>query len=1351
MSGCSQLPFSSRRTFPGRPSRRKTSKHQLGVEALERRDLLATGLGVLPGLTDTPAERYVTSLYYDLLQRVPLTAEISGWVTALNAGQSYTAIASGILSSTEYRNNVAQDAYLRLLGRAPVAEEVDFWSHSLQAGLSDRQLQAQFLGSPEDAARQVSLSRDWLTGLYQDTLGRAPDAVGLATWNQLLQQGTSREVIALDVLNSTEANARLVTDVFQNQLGRDPDAVGLSAFVTNLGQGMTTAQMELLITSSPEYIAAPNSDADPTSAGTAAGLPLHFDFGSRSSPLAPGYTRVPLVAYSAIRGFGWANIPGMFWRDRGTPDPLTRDEHLGKDSTFEVKLPDGTYNVTVTLGDAFYPRTSVSVWAQGTQLASGLSSAAGQFLQPTYHVVIANGRLDLRLTAPTTDWFSITGLDISAATTNPPPVLTVAAGPDQTSEEGQAVQFSATASGGTGSLSYLWNFGDGTSASTLNPSHTYIDNGNYTATLTVTDTTGATKPASVRITVQNVAPTVSMDNDYIGDTQTSITFGATVTDPGSADMAAGFRYAWDFGDGTTSTLSAPLHAYAQAGNYTITLVVTDKDGGSTTATATARITDTTTVDVLPTPDGNVPNFGAHPTVVSIHSGAWSDVHTWSTGQLPATGDVVSIAPETTVTYDVVSDAHLKTVAIQAGGHLVFRTDINTRLVVGTILVMPDGELQVGTVDQPVQANVTADIVIADQPIDLTVDPEQFGTSLLVFGKVTMAGAPKSPTFVRLAVEPKAGDSTLTLQDPVSGWLPGDKLVLPDSRQLTVETSGANYSSELEKLALQSVSADGKVLTLTSPLQFDHPGARDAAGVLDFLPHVNNLTRNVILESENPAGTRGQTLFVGRADVDIRSVAFIELGRTQNSTIDNTTLDSNGQVTHIGTNEEGRYPVHFDHLIGPTNPQANGYQYNFVGNTINGADPDESSADNSYDSGYGNPKWGVVIHASDYGLIQDNVVYKTWGAGVATEDASESFNVIAHNSVVWVDGVGGRADHDNDPLHAGEEGAGFWFRGPDNYVRDNVVSDVYGDDITVYGYIYSFVYLGKRNIPTFQGADPSQPGQFVTLDMNATPLLQFEGNEAYGALDGGLTIWWLGTFGTTPNLQTPESVVKDFRVWNATYYGMFLYENYHLTIDGLVVRGQGGIGIFIADYLTYDLDITNADIQGMDVGYGASTSGGDSTQTIENSYLHNIADVVVPNMWTSSYRADYIGSRKVVIRNDQFDVRPLWWSTQTPLAIRMDWDTTGVRNLTASDEVDVYAYNQVSGDDFRVYYTQQAPDYIVPQAVYNSDGTPMDTGAPVAGLTNQQSWDEYHIAIGGAVAPSTAESMAGIGNGLVAPI
>jgi PKD repeat protein len=137
-------------------------------------------------------------------------------------------------------------------------------------------------------------------------------------------------------------------------------------------------------------------------------------------------------------------------------------------------------------------------------------------------------------------------------------------------------------------LTYAWTFGDGTSATTSssNLTHVYADNGTYNVSVTVTDAAGASSSATSTVTVANVAPAVSI----VANTPLTMVSGLGVgilgkfTDPGPDSP---WSYSIDWADGTpdagtvhsTSTPIAGAHRYLTAGHYTVTLSVTDKDGG----------------------------------------------------------------------------------------------------------------------------------------------------------------------------------------------------------------------------------------------------------------------------------------------------------------------------------------------------------------------------------------------------------------------------------------------------------------------------------------------------------------------------------------------------------------------------------------------------------------------------------------------------------------------------------------------------------------------------------------------------------------------------------------------------
>src|SRR5262249_46072987 len=84
-------------------------------------------------------------------------------------------------------------------------------------------------------------------------------------------------------------------------------------------------------------------------------------------------------------------------------------------------------------------------------------------------------------------------------------------------------------------------------------------------------------------------------------------------------------------------------------------------------------------------------------------------------------------------------------------------------------------------------------------------------------------------------------------------------------------------------------------------------------------------------------------------------------------------------------------------------------------------------------------------------------------------------------------------------------------------------------------------------------------------------------------------------------------------------------------------------------------------------------------------------------------------------------------------------------------VQVYDYNGAPGDDFRLYFNEQRPGFVVPYTGdIQADPGYARLGAPVRGLTNEQCWQGYRLAIAGAVAPADAGTRTGI-DGLIGPL
>ncbi|TAE48993.1 MAG: PKD domain-containing protein [Bacteroidetes bacterium] len=140
------------------------------------------------------------------------------------------------------------------------------------------------------------------------------------------------------------------------------------------------------------------------------------------------------------------------------------------------------------------------------------------------------------------------------------------------------VTFDASASQGTGPLSYQWSFGNGNSASGPTqgaPGAAYINPGVYTVTLTVTSITGQVSPP--------VSQTITVFANPVADFSFTPAFGCPdlpvqLTDlstPAGTTPISGWT--WDFGDGGSSSLQNPVHSFG-SGTYSLTLIAVDANG-----------------------------------------------------------------------------------------------------------------------------------------------------------------------------------------------------------------------------------------------------------------------------------------------------------------------------------------------------------------------------------------------------------------------------------------------------------------------------------------------------------------------------------------------------------------------------------------------------------------------------------------------------------------------------------------------------------------------------------------------------------------------------------------------------
>ncbi|MFO7822728.1 MAG: PKD domain-containing protein, partial [Cyclobacterium sp.] len=288
---------------------------------------------------------------------------------------------------------------------------------------------------------------------------------------------------------------------------------------------------------------------------------------------------------------------------------LYQTERWAKTLTYSIPVPNGVYLVS-TYHNELYFGTSKGPSAQAGQRVYSIY-LEGQLVREDFDLFVANnnqamvlefeevtvtdGILNIMMDASANN-ASVCGISIVSGQLSEPEPESIPQASVNTGNAPLTVSFTGTGSTGSGSLSYLWDFGDGSSSTLADPEHTFTTAGVYLVSLTVTDENGSTATATLSITV----------NEYVEPTgpeslaEASVTTGTaplTVSFTGSGSTGTGtLTYLWDFGDGNSSTLADPEHSFTTVGVYQVNLTVTDDNG----STAASPLSITVTEYVEPT-------------------------------------------------------------------------------------------------------------------------------------------------------------------------------------------------------------------------------------------------------------------------------------------------------------------------------------------------------------------------------------------------------------------------------------------------------------------------------------------------------------------------------------------------------------------------------------------------------------------------------------------------------------------------------------------------------------------------------------------------------------------------------
>ncbi len=586
------------------------------------------------------------------------------------------------------------------------------------------------------------------------------------------------------------------------------------------------------------------------------------------------------------------------------------------------------------------------------------------------------------------------------------------------------------------------------------------------------------------------------------------------------------------------------------------------------------------------------NLVSKKTNETIASGDWSNPAIWKSGKVPQDGARVVIHSDHRVVINSQIETPLRTVLVE--GELAFNPHKNTKLIVDTIVTTNNSILRIGEPREPIDSDKKAEIIISDYDSEGMItddatspdyDPLRIGQGILTNGEFLAHGESKTPYITISDSGVGAGENIITLDEEPENWHIGDKVVI-----LGVSEKG----TEAEVRTITNL--DGDTITLNTPLEYNHIVPDTTIPNLDLKVHVANLSRNIVIKTD-PAKIapypnkndmqnvehRGHVLFMHTNNVNISDIEFDDLGRTNKKyKLDETTFTSeapDAKVTHIGTNQAARYPVHF-HRAG----------FNEKLGRVRECVVNQS------------PGWGYVNHSSN-AIMEENIAYGVYGSSFITE-AGDEHGVFKANMAIATRGVG-RSDvrdwkqreHYDD---WGFQGNGFWMLGFYVDVVDNIVN---GSSNFAYA-------LTKKTIDSVTGVIE---GDKEVKHYNVM-IKTFVGNVAYGN-SGGVIGILSGTRKRGNNLE-PELFTNTLVYANGASTKGELFSwwyPYNITMKDTTIVGDihnpkyTGIGSQTKLRRTH---LINTKVEGLKVGIVLPIYQG--TNTVENGYFNNLVNMYYPH-------------------------------------------------------------------------------------------------------------------------------------------
>jgi hypothetical protein len=370
---------------------------------------------------------------------------------------------------------------------------------------------------------------------------------------------------------------------------------------------------------------------------------------------------------------------------------------------------------------------------------------------------------------------------------------------------------------------------------------------------------------------------------------------------------------------------------------------------------------------------------------------WHDPATWG-GSVPANNANVNIPANTAV---LVSSCSVDptwsfgTVTIPATSKLIFG-DANINFTAKGFDVK--GSLLVGSETCRIANKVT--ITLTGTRSAQALPAAAYVKGISVQGTIDIHGAKYSPTWTRLAMTAKSGDSYIFIQDLVN-WQPGQRIVITTTELKDSRDWHRNEERTIVSVKRTTLGANVIAIQLDSPLSYKHFGGKE------YQAEVSLLSRNVIVQGDSsspPSGTDSSPVACTNPSSTTEKSTFPCENKFLTGFGGHIFVDGSAGTKPVGrfsgvelfrvgqTNVLGRYPIHY-HMLGDVT--SSNYKNHFV---------QDSSVHDSYFRCY-------AIHGTQGVKLSENTAYNAIGHCYFLEDGVEENNTITFNQAALVHSLG----------------------------------------------------------------------------------------------------------------------------------------------------------------------------------------------------------------------------------------------------------------------------------------------------------------------------------------------------------